>query len=564
MRRENIVLNGIASYLVKMGYLTEQVIHSTLIESLKKKIPFIVYLGQCNYLSYLQLAEATANYFGLPLFDLNSYDLNVMPTTILSARHIHKYLVLPLFVSGTYLLLAVSDPTAFDVSEINFITGMVAIMLVVETDKLTKIIEQIYSHQFQLKNNELEESIALPTAETQSLNDLSEINYDSSPLVKYLNHILLEAIAQKASDIHFETYEKFYRIRYRIDGILYEVRREHIHLSRFLTARLKVMANLDITERRIPQDGRFQLSLPKNRIIYFRLNTCPALYGEKSVVRILESSHERLNVEGLGMDANQKELFLQALSHPQGLILVTGPTGSGKTITLYTALEMLNKEGVNICTVEDPIEMYLQGINQVQVNPKINLTFAATLRAFLRQDPDIIMVGEVRDRETAEVAMKASQTGHLVFTTLHTNSAVETLTRLASMGVAPFNIASSIKLIIAQRLVRRLCLQCKEVINISRATSGVLMTNTTGNEVIYTARGCRECNQGYKGRIGIYELLPISQKMSELIIAGKDSVQLAEQAGNENILNLAASAMQTIKAGHTSIEEVNRVINLKN
>jgi type IV pilus assembly protein PilB len=559
-------LSGFGCYLVTHGYIDEKKVQTALKESKLKKMSLISCLGQYNFIQYNKLAKATANYFGLPLFDLNSYDFNHIPKDILSTALIQKHCVLPLFKKENQLVLAVADPSRPNLNEINFLTGLTSILVIVELDKLTKAIDSIFSSQLQagleIEDAELEATIDFSYPQEKTETDFSQIESDKAPVVKFLNKILFDAIHKQASDIHFEPYENYYRIRFRLDGILSEMSRQPIKLANYLTARLKVMANLDISERRLPQDGRFKLNLSKHRAIDFRLNTCPMLYGEKAVLRILESSRALPDFSVLGMSQNQKKLLAVAIQHSQGMILVTGPTGSGKTMTLYTALNALNKSEVNISSVEDPIEIHLNGINQVQINLKAGLTFANTLRAFLRQDPDIIMVGEIRDLETAEIAVKAAQTGHLVLSTLHTNCAPDTLVRLSNMGVASFNIASSIILIIAQRLVRKLCPQCKVRIDIpeNALLEEGFLQEELANLIIYKASSCHHCTQGYKGRVGIYEVMPISKDMARLIMGNTGSLDLAEQAKRENIPNLRRSGLEKVKAGITSLQELNRVI----
>ena len=396
----------------------------------------------------------------------------------------------------------------------------------------------------------------------QEKEDTAQAEANDAPVVKYVNKILVDAINKGASDIHFEPYEKRYRIRYRIDGILQEVANPPINIAGKLTARVKVMSRMDISEKRVPQDGRIKLKLSKKRAIDFRVNTCPTLFGEKIVLRILDPSSAKLGIDALGYEPEQKDLYMKALSNPYGMILVTGPTGSGKTVSLYTGLNILNEPETNISTAEDPAEINLDGINQVNVNPKVGLTFAEALRAFLRQDPDVVMVGEIRDLETAEIAIKAAQTGHLVLSTLHTNDAPQTLTRLMNMGVPPFNIATSVSLIIAQRLGRRLCPQCKAPEDLPREVlleEGFTEEDLKENFTVYRAVGCDQCTGGYKGRVGIYQVMPISEEMGRLIMSGANSIDLADQAGKEGIDDLRRSALKKIKQGVISLEEANRV-----
>jgi type IV pilus assembly protein PilB len=561
----NSKLDGLSAYLLSQGYIDEKIVQISLKESFKKKISFITYLRQLKYIDDSKLAEATASYYGLPFFDLDNYDFNLLPRNVLSTELIQKYFILPLFIRENQLILGAIDPSLPNLHEINFLTGLTTELVVVEAAKLTKIIDLIYSDELltdlQLEEKALEASMA-NDANEKIENYLTQIESNKSPIVKSLDKILLDAISKQASDIHFEPYEKYCRIRFRIDGILYEMNPQSLRIANFLTARLKVMANLDISERRIPQDGCFKINLSMDRSVNFRLNTCPTLYGEKAVVRILESFHQGIDLNNLGMNESQRNTVIDALKSAQGIILVTGPTGSGKTATLYCALDRLNTTEVNISSVEDPIEIQLFGINQVQINLKTGLTFSSALRAFLRQDPDIIMVGEIRDLETAEIAVRAAQTGHLILSTLHTNSATETLVRLSNIGIPPFNIASSIILIIAQRLIRRLCNHCKEETFIPRRI--LLNEGFYPEELIhlvnYKARGCEHCYHGYKGRIGVYEILPISDEMTRLIIKNKSALQLKEQARLENTQDLRRSALEKVKERITSLEEINRVI----
>lgn len=556
-------LNGFADYLVTQGYLDKQTAHLALVEALRKKMTLIHYLCKNELLTNLKAAEILAEYFGLSLFNLENYDLKSLPAEVPTLDLIQRYNILPLYKTDNQLVIGVADPTAIDLTEINFLVGLTCIFLIVEFDKMSKIMTNIQSAKIEKHFMMDETELSLPdynfTLSTDI--DLSKIELDQAPIIKLLNKILIAAINQKASDIHFEPYENFYRVRIRLDGILRELHRLSTDVMHYFTTRLKVMANLDIAERRLPQDGRLKAYLSKNHAVDFRLSTCPVLHGEKLVLRILTSTSNQLNMNTQGFNETQKIQFLEALSQPQGMILMTGPTGSGKTSSLYTALNQLNRTEINIATVEDPIEIYLPGINQVQINSKIGLTFATALRAFLRQDPDIMMVGEIRDLETAEIAIKAAQTGHLVLSTLHTNSATHTLTRLASMGVAPFNVASSITLIIAQRLVRMLCDHCKLPHKISEKillNAGFKMDELP-SLALYQANGCHQCYKGYKGRIGIYEVLPISHQMRQLIMGQANSLLLAAQARKENIADLRFSGLEKVRMGITSLDEINRV-----
>jgi type IV pilus assembly protein PilB len=557
MRATLPMLNKLGLYLVTQGYLDKQKALSALQESGNKKLPFISYLAQAHYVNAIVLAQALSQYFDLPFVDLDSYELNQLPLASLTPELILKHHVLPIAKKAGQLTLAVADPTLPDINELNFLTGMNCSLAIVAADKLQIIIDGLYSKKVR---KDLENNIKL--AKDSEHIDLPTISSQESPIVKLLNNILLDAIAHNASDIHFEPYENDYRVRFRIDGILYDMQQQPKNLASYFTARLKILANLDISERRVPQDGRFKIQFSSQRTIDFRLSTCPTLYGEKTALRILQSKATLLDIHALGMNQEQTHLLNAALAHSQGMILVTGPTGSGKTITLYAALDKLNTQKVNIVTIEDPIEIPMRGINQVQINPKAGLYFATALRAFLRQDPDIIMVGEIRDQETAEIAIKAAQTGHLVLSTLHTNSAVESLIRLANMGVATYNIGSAIILIIAQRLLRCLCPYCKKKLQIPAC---ILLAEGFNQEelstlTLYQAQGCQQCIDGYQGRTGIYEVLSISDEMANLIVQNASTVALASQASKEKIMTLRQSGLQKVKDGITSLDELNRII----
>ncbi|MCC7200899.1 MAG: type IV-A pilus assembly ATPase PilB, partial [Gammaproteobacteria bacterium] len=478
--------------------------------------------------------------------------------------------VLPLVKRGKRLFVAVSDPTNLHaIDEIKFQTGLSIEAVVVEDDKLqkavAKAIEQVdvtmpsaTSEDFDLDNLDVTPGDDEINAETISRDDVED-----APIVRFVNKIMLDAIRRGASDIHFEPYEKFYRIRLRLDGVLKEVAQPPVQLSGKLAARLKVMSRLDIAERRVPQDGRIKMRLSKNRSIDFRVSTCPTLFGEKVVMRILDPGSAMLGIEALGYEPNQKDLYLKYLAKPQGMILVTGPTGSGKTVSLYTGLNILNTEDTNISTAEDPAEIVLPGVNQVNVNSKVGLTFAAALRAFLRQDPDVVMVGEVRDLETAEIAIKAAQTGHLVLSTLHTNDAPQTLTRLIDMGVKPYAIATSVSLIIAQRLGRRLCSHCKQPVDIpadALEREGFKPDDIAAPDFrIYRPVGCGQCTDGYKGRVGIYEVMPVTDAIARIILAGGNAKDIRDEATRGGVADLRAAGLKKVRDGITSLEEVNRV-----
>ncbi|MES9968096.1 MAG: type IV-A pilus assembly ATPase PilB, partial [Sedimenticola sp.] len=476
---------------------------------------------------------------------------------------IRKHHVLPLFKRGNRLFLGVSDPTLQGLDEIKFHTGLTTEAVVVEEHKLVTAIDKAMSAGEQAMSDLLDadlDNLDIDVSDETPQGD-DNLDVDDAPVVRFVNKILLDAINGGASDIHFEPYEKSFRIRFRQDGMLHEVANPPINIASRLTARVKVMSRMNIAERRVPQDGRIKMVLSKNRSIDFRVNTCPTLYGEKIVLRILDPTSAQLGIEALGFEEEQREAFMKAIGKPYGMILVTGPTGSGKTVSLYTALNLLNKPDINISTVEDPVEIQVPGINQVNMNPKTGLTFAEALRAFLRQDPDIVMVGEIRDLETAEIAVKAAQTGHLVLSTLHTNDAPQTLTRLANMGVPPFNIASSVLLIMAQRLARRLCEHCKAPDDLPREAllEEGFKENEVGSISVYKAVGCDMCTQGYKGRVGIFQVMPVTEEMGRLIMEGGTSIQLAEEASREGVATLRESGLRKVKAGVISLEELNRV-----
>lgn len=477
--------------------------------------------------------------------------------------------MVPLFSRGTNLYLATDDPSKqASLKEIQFHTGLNTHAIVVETDKLSYFIDNLLTaKESQGLSGYVEDSGDLEGLEISAEDEEQEVDTatsvtDDAPIVKFVNKILLDAIKQGASDIHFEPYEREYRIRYRQDGILHEVATPPPSLASRITARIKVMSNLDISERRIPQDGGFKMKISKSRAIDFRVSTCPTSAGEKVVMRVLDPGAAKLGIEALGFNSVQKSNFLKAIERPQGMILVTGPTGSGKTVTLYTALNILNTIEVNISTAEDPVEIKVPGINQVNINPKAGLTFSGALRSFLRQDPDIIMVGEIRDLETADIAVKAAQTGHLVLSTLHTNSAAETLNRLVNMGIPTFNIASSVTLIIAQRLARKLCNQCKAVRD-DFTSQGLIELGFKENDLInlklYKAVGCDQCKGGYRGRVGLFEVLPMTKELGQLIMSGGNSLDILKLAQSEGMLTIFQSGIEKVKEGITTIEEVNRV-----
>lgn len=511
------------------------------------------------------LAEAAASITMHSMLDLDFYDFEFVPEQERNEKLVRKHLVLPIGKRNRTLFLALVDPTDMQpVEDFEFSTGMRAELIVVEYDKLQKLIDRVFDNNSNESFNSSEWDLtALGVADGEESEDNAGSDAEDQPIIAFINKMLHDAIRKGASDLHFEPYEKSYRIRFRIDGILHEVASPPVALSGRLSARLKVMSRLDIAEKRVPQDGRIKLKLSQKKSIDFRVSSLPTLWGEKIVMRILDSDSAMLGIDILGYEEAQKKLYLTALEQPQGMILVTGPTGSGKTVSLYTGLNILNTEETNISTAEDPVEINLPGINQVQVNVKAGLTFPAALKSFLRQDPDVIMVGEIRDLETAEIAIKAAQTGHLVMSTLHTNSAPETLTRLLNMGVPAYNVASSVTLIIAQRLARRLCSHCKVPEQLPETE--LLKQGFTQAQLptikLFKPIGCEYCTGGYKGRVGIYEVMPISGNIAEKIMQGGNSLEIAQQAQREGINNLRQSGLLKAAAGLTSLAEINRVTN---
>jgi len=516
-----------------------------------------------------QIAIAAAHEFGVPLLDLDAVDLDLDVVKLVDEKLLTKHRILPILQRGKRLFIAVCDPTnLLALDEIKFQTTLRIEPVVVEQDKLdlrvARAIEAVDTTMQDLGDDadgfDLE-NLEVSGGEEEQGSDVGS-DVDDAPIVRFVNKVMVDAIKKGASDIHFEPYEKHFRIRLRQDGVLTEIARPPVALAMKVSARLKVMARLDIAERRIPQDGRIKMKLSKNRAIDFRVNTCPTLFGEKVVCRLLDPSSAQLGIDALGYEENQKRIYLDNLAKPYGMILVTGPTGSGKTVSLYTGLNILNTMDRNISTAEDPCEINVPGINQVNVNPKVGLTFAAALRAFLRQDPDIIMVGEIRDLETAEIAIKAAQTGHLVLSTLHTNDAPKTLTRLVDMGVKPYAIASSVSLIIAQRLSRRLCNNCKEPVDIPAEAllkEGFTRADVEAGLTIYHAKGCNQCTAGYKGRVGIYQVMPCTESIGRIIMEGGNSMQIATQARKDGVADLRQAGLKKVKDGLTSLEEINRV-----
>ncbi|AOY01552.1 type IV-A pilus assembly ATPase PilB [Jeongeupia sp. USM3] len=561
-------ISGLARLLVQHGRLSDTDAEALQGAAATNKTPFIAQLLQSNKISAKEVAEFSSQAFGYPLLDLDQIDPSYIPQGMLDTKVMQAQRIVPLFKRGARLFVGVSDITNSQAAEeVRFQTGSQIEPIVVEDNKLVKLLDQLLEASgATLKNLEMDESeLEISGGDPEPQNDSANIDVDDAPVVKYLQKILLDAINAGASDIHFEPYEKYYRIRYRQDGILREIAQPPLAIKEKIASRIKVISKLDISEKRVPQDGRMKLVLSKSRAIDFRVSTLPTLHGEKIVMRILDPTSATLGIDALGYEPDQKAALLDAVSRPYGMVLVTGPTGSGKTVSLYTCLNILNEPGTNISTAEDPAEINLPGVNQVNVNDKAGLTFSAALKAFLRQDPDIIMVGEIRDLETADIAIKAAQTGHMVFSTLHTNDAPGTLTRLLNMGVAPFNVASSVILITAQRLARKLCTQCKTPADIpdeALLRAGFTEAQLDGSWRPYKAVGCDHCKgTGYKGRVGIYQVMPISDEMNRLIMKNGTSIDLADQARREGVRDLRQSGLLKVKQGMTSLEEIMAVTN---
>jgi type IV pilus assembly protein PilB len=559
-------ITGIARRLVLDGALDESTARNALDIATRERKPIAAYLREQRLVTPAQLAAANSIEFGMPLFDPATMDATQTAFKLVKDELLGKHHVLPLFKRGNRLFVGVSDPTnTAALDEIKFHTNLVVEPILVDEDAIKRTLELWQSAQDSL-GSIIDDAEGLDNLDVSGGDEdavVGDAKGDDTPVVKFINKVLVDAIRRGASDIHFEPYENDYRVRLRIDGILKQVAKAPVKLTQRIAARLKVMSQLDIAEKRVPQDGRIKLNLSKTRQIDFRVSTLPTLFGEKIVLRILDGSAARLGIDKLGYESDQQQLFLEAIKKPYGMVLVTGPTGSGKTVSLYTALGILNEEVRNISTVEDPVEIRLPGVNQVQQNQKRGMTFAAALRSFLRQDPDVIMVGEIRDLETAEIAIKAAQTGHMVLSTLHTNDAPQTISRLMNMGIAPYNITSSVTLVIAQRLARRLCSTCKREAP-PLPDHALLAEGFTSDEVragitLYDAVGCAECTEGYKGRTGIYEVMPMTEEIQAIILQGGNAMQIAEAAQASKIRNLRQSALLKIKNGVTSLAEINRV-----
>jgi len=564
-------LSGLALRLVRDKLLSPAEAERLQNEAQLKKTAFVTQLVDSKKLDSGTIARVASSEFGLPLFEIGALDLDQAPIKLVDEKIIRRHRVLPLFKRGTKLFIGISDPTNLQaLDEIKFHTGLGAEPILVEESKLgtliNKALEAAEQTLTQLTAGDDFEGLDITGGDDDTAPagaEGGEAGVDEAPIVRFVNKLLMDAINRGASDIHIEPYEKTYRVRYRQDGMLHEVASPPLALHGRICARIKILSRLDIAERRVPQDGRMKLRVSKNRGIDFRVSTLPTLFGEKVVMRILDSAGATLGLDSLGFEPEQKRLFTDAINRPYGMVLATGPTGSGKTVTLYTALNMLNTIDRNISSAEDPVEINVSGINQVNINEKAGLTFASALRAFLRQDPDVIMVGEIRDLETAEIAVKAAQTGHMVLSTLHTNDAPTTLSRLANMGVAPFNIASAVNLIVAQRLTRRLCATCKKPVKIPEPA--LLKAGFKEDEIhslkIFGPVGCDACSNGYRGRVGIYQVMPVTEEIGAIIMRGGNALDIEIEAKKAGFPDLRASALKKVRDGLTSLEEIERVTN---
>ena len=568
MVNDGVLLTGLAARLVRDQLLTPAEVERLNAESQTNKVSFVTRLVESKKLDALTIAKAASEEFGIPLLDISAFDSEAFPIKLVDAKLIRRHRVLPIFKRGNRLFVAVADPTNLTaLDEIKFNTGLLPEPLLVEEGKLGQLIDRNLTDPgdslADMAVSESLEGIDAGGDGAEPADAVAESDINDKPIVRFVNKILLDAINRGASDIHIEPYERTYRVRFRTDGVLQEVAAPPIALAARIAARVKILARLDISERRIPQDGRMKIRVSKTRAIDFRVSTLPTLFGEKVVMRLLDPASASLGVDKLGFESDQKAIYLEAIERPYGMVLVTGPTGSGKTVTLYTALNILNTPDRNISTAEDPVEINLAGINQVNINERAKLTFATALRAFLRQDPDIIMVGEIRDLETAEIAIKAAQTGHMVISTLHTNDAPQTLGRLVNMGVPPFNIASAVNLIIAQRLARRLCVHCRKPLELPEAVlrRAGFRAEDIPDLKIFGPGGCDQCNGGYKGRVGIYQVMPVSPAIGQIIMNGGNANDIAEQAQKDGVSDLRQSGLKKVREGITSLEEVERVTN---
>ena len=558
-------LSGLARRLVEDNLLEESAARNASKEAAKIRVPFVTHLVENKLVSAKDIANSASEEFGTPLLDLSALDPESVPKNMVDQKLIRANHAIPIFHRGNRLFVAVSDPTnRKGLEDIGFQTGIATEEVLVEENKLTAFIEAFLEAEEGGGLGDLDDEdvdLSLEMVDEEGDEEDAGNATDDTPVVRFINKMLLDAIRAGSSDLHFEPFEKSYRVRFRTDGVLHEVARPPTNLAPRISARLKVMSQMDISERRVPQDGRIKLKTSKSKSIDFRVNTLPVLFGEKLCLRILDPSSAKMGIDALGYEDDQKALYMEALYKPQGMFLVTGPTGSGKTVSLYTGLNILNTPELNISTAEDPVEINLDGINQCPVNHKVGLGFGEALRSFLRQDPDIVMVGEIRDLETAEIAIKAAQTGHMVMSTLHTNSAPETLTRLRNMGVAAFNLATSVNLIVAQRLARRLC-DCKEKLDIPKPAlieKGFSEADVDSGIEIFGPKGCDKCTAGYKGRVGIYEVVKITPKISKIIMEDGNALQIAEVAAAQGYNNINESALVKVKHGVTSLDEVDRV-----
>ncbi|MFZ5492847.1 MAG: type IV-A pilus assembly ATPase PilB [Pseudomonadota bacterium] len=560
-----VTLIGLAKRLASVGLLTDAEAAHASQTAAAREMSLVSYLVEEGGYDAEQVALCASTEFGLPVLDLDAIDPAVLSMHGVSEQIVRKYRAMPLFRRGNRLFAALSDPTDYRaLDEIKFSSGLSTEAILVAHDKLMALVGRLLSSQDAQPLDDINDADldALVMADEEPDTGGANIDVDDAPVVRYVNKLLLDAIGKGASDLHFEPYEKRYRVRYRIDGILREVAAPPPGLANRLAARVKVLARLDIAERRVPQDGRIKLKVSRQRTVDLRVSTCPTLYGEKIVMRVLDAGGGLLSVEKLGFDPEQRALFEKNLHKPYGMILITGPTGSGKTMSLYAGLRELNQPGINISTAEDPVEIVMEGVNQVNVNVKAGLTFAAALRSFLRQDPDVILIGEIRDLETAEIAVKAAQTGHMVLATLHTNDAPQTITRLMNMGVPSYNVAAALNLVMAQRLARRLCKLCKKPLDLPPAAllrEGFSQEEVDAGLTVYEAVGCDQCTEGYKGRVGIYQVMPISEDMRKLIMHEVSDIDIAQQAAKEGIADLVQAGLAKVREGVTSLSEIRRI-----
>lgn len=560
-----VTLMGLAKRLASVGLLTNaEAAHASQVAAAGEK-SLVAYLVEDGGYDAAQIALCASTEFGLPVLDLDAMDAATLSLHGVSDQIVRKYRAVPLFRRGSRLFAALSDPTDYRaLDEIKFSSGLSTEAILVAHDKLTALVARLLTAQESHPLDDINDADldALIVQDEDQDTGQANIDVDDAPVVRYVNKLLLDAIGKGASDLHFEPYEKRYRVRYRVDGILREVAAPPPGLANRLAARIKVLARLDIAERRVPQDGRIKLKVSRSRAVDLRVSTCPTLYGEKIVMRVLDAGGGLLTIDKLGFDPPQRELFEKNLRKPYGMILITGPTGSGKTMSLYAGLRELNQPGINISTAEDPVEIVMEGVNQVNVNVKAGLTFASALRSFLRQDPDVILIGEIRDLETAEIAVKAAQTGHLVLATLHTNDAPQTITRLMNMGVPSYNVAAALNLVMAQRLARRLCKLCKKPMELPRAAllrEGFSEAEVDAGLTLYEAVGCEQCTEGYKGRVGIYQVMPISDDMRKLIMHEVSDIDIAALASKEGIADLVQAGLEKVREGVTSLSEIRRI-----